>query len=260
VLRSGGCTGRRAVAATVAEGCVEQALVVKTAADSYAATAKAGGDPRRVGVLRMEGLARMCGNYLTGQTGPVGRAPRAGGLPVEIGVVIGIDTVLGRRDLPGEVPGHGIVPREVIARMVSDEAAKLRLLVIDEATGRLLHRAVDAYRPTPEQIAHIRAEYVHSVGPGSQVPAVRTDTDHVIEYPDGPTQIGNLIPDDRTWHNGHTRRQLSVAIDHTGAVFWTSVLGQSRSVTPYDYRVDPPADKRVDGATLEPPSAELPPF
>jgi hypothetical protein len=91
------------------------------------------------------------------------------------------------------------VPQEVIARMVAEEGAKLRLLVIDEETGRLLHRAHDAYRPTPAQIAQIRAEYVHSVGPGSQVLASRTDTDHAIEHPDGRTVIGNLIPNDRTW-------------------------------------------------------------
>ena len=94
------------------------------------------------------------------------------------------------------------------------------------------------YRPTPEQIAQVRAEYVHSVGPGRQVPAARTDTDHAIPHPDGPTRIGNLIPTDRTWHNGHTRQQLSVTIDDSGSVTWTSVLGQSRTVSPYDYRLE----------------------
>jgi hypothetical protein len=214
------------------------------------------GDDRRIGVLRAEGVARICGDYLTGTSSLGGSRPRSGGLPIEIGIVVGLDTALGRRDLPGEVPGQGIVPREVIAKMIADEGAKLRLLVIDETTGRLVHRAHDAYRPTPEQIAHVRAEYVHSVGPGSQVLAGRTDTDHAIAHPDGPTVIGNLIPNDRTWHGGHTKKQLSVTIDDNGSVNWISVLGQSRTVTPYDYRLEEP----VDDATEQPPDPEPPPF
>jgi hypothetical protein len=42
---------------------------------------------------------------------------------------------------------------------------------------------------------------------------------------------------------GHTRRQLSVTVDDTGTVTWTTVLGQTRTVTPYDYRTD---DARED--------------
>jgi hypothetical protein len=222
----------------VVDAPVEQALPVKHAADAYAATAKAAGDTRRIGVLRAEGLARICGDYLTGATTAAGTAPRAGGRPIEIGIVIGLDTALGRADLPGEVPGQGIVPREVVADMIARELLKLRLMVIDESTGRLVHRAVNAYRPTAEQIAQVRAEYVHSVGPGSHVLAARTDTDHAIPHPEGPTQIGNLLPNDRVWHDGHTRQQLSVTVDDRGSVTWTSVLGQSRTVHPYDYRMD----------------------
>ena len=236
--------GDEGMATVVVDAPVEDALTVKTAADAYAATAKTTGDPRRIGVLRAEGLARICGDYLTGTTtgtGTTAGAPRAGGRPIEIGIVVDLDTALGRADLPAEVPGHGIVPREVVAQMIVTELPKLRLMVTDN--GRLVHRAVDAYRPTPEQIAQVRAEYVFSVGPGSQVPATRTDTDHPTPWPQGPTVIGNLVPTDRTWHNGHTRRQLSVTVDDTGTVTWTSVLGQTRTVTPYDYRNgSPPAE------------------
>jgi hypothetical protein len=231
--------GEDGMATTVMEAPVEEALIVKTAADAYAATCKAAGDDRRIGVLRTEGLARICGDYLKGR--PATRtAPRTGGLPIEIGIVIDVETAFGRRELPPEVPGHGIVPREVVARMITEEQARLRLYVIDEGNGRLVHRSITGYRPTPAQIAQVRAQYVYSAGPGSQVLAARTDTDHVVPYPQGPTAIGNLIPNDRTWHNGHTLDQLSVSVDDSGVVEWTSVLGQSRRVMPYDYRMHVP--------------------
>jgi hypothetical protein len=60
--------------------------------------------------------------------------------------------------------------------MCGEEGTRLRLLVVDEDTGRLVYRATSAYRPTSEQIALVRAQYVFSVGPGSQVLAGQTDT------------------------------------------------------------------------------------
>jgi len=251
--------GEDGMAATVMDGPVEEALIVKSAADAYAATCKAGGDDRRSGVLRSEGLARICGDYLRGFSA-TGLPPRSGGLPIEIGIVVGVDTALGRRELPAEVPGLGIVPREVIVRMIDEERARLKLWVIDEGDGRLVHRAITGYRPTPEQIAQVRAQYVYSVGPGSQVLAGRTDTDHAVPYPDGPTAIGNLLPNDRTWHNGHTRQQLSVSVDDSGAVKWTSVLGQSRTVTPYDYGTHLTEPDVTESATDPTRDDDPPPF
>jgi hypothetical protein len=86
--------------------------------------------------------------------------------------------------------------------------------------------------------ARLQAWAAARVSDGGQVLAGRTDTDHAVPYPAGPTQVGNLLANDRTWHNGHARQQLSVTVDDSGAVKWTSVLGQSRTVTPYDYRTD----------------------
>jgi hypothetical protein len=55
--------------------------------------------------------------------------------------------------------------------------------------------------------------------------------------PVGPTAIGNLLPIDRPWHLGKTRGELSVTSDDGGHVYMTTVSGQTRTVTPYDYRM-----------------------
>jgi hypothetical protein len=101
-----------------------------------------------------------------------------------------------------------------------------------------MHRGVDSYRPTAEQVAQVRAAWVTSARPGSQVPAVRADTDHAIPHPEGPTSVDNLLPLDRTWHRAKTHTSLSVTINPDGSATWNTVLGQTRTVTPYDYRLD----------------------
>jgi hypothetical protein len=94
-----------------------------------------------------------------------------------------------------------------------------------------------AVRTSAAADGHRRQRRLFSVGPGSQILATRTDTDHVIAHPTGPTQIGNLIPLDRPWHITKTKRQLSVTIDDKASVHLTTVLGQTRTVTPYDHRM-----------------------
>lgn len=224
---------------------VEDGRIVKEAVDAYAISAKQTGDPRRVGVLRAEALAGWAADYLTGRTGSGGSAPRSGGRPIEIGIVVGLDTALGRDQLPGEVPGCGLVPRDVVAEMIATELPKLRLLVVDESTGRLAYRATDGYRPSSEQIAHVRAAWVTSAGPGSQVFATRCDIDHAIPHPEGPTSVDNLIPPDRTWHLGKTKGALSVTVDDDGSARWNTALGQTRTVTPYEY-LPPDEEPRTD--------------
>jgi len=41
---------------------------------------------------------------------------------------------------------------------------------------------------------------------------------------------------------------------------WTSVLGQSRTVNPYDYRLETPTEEAVETAAEQPSEDEPPPF
>jgi hypothetical protein len=230
--------GEDGMASIVTDQPVEDAMIVKAAVDAKAITMKQAGDTRAIGVLRAESLTQLCADYLTGcnTAGPV---PRSGGRPIEINVVVGLHTVLGLADLPGEVPAGGLVPREDIARMIATERARLRLLVVDDGDGpgrgRVVYRGHRSYRPTPEQVAYVRAAFPTSLGPASRVRADRCDVDHFTQWPDGATVETNLGPFDRPWHNRKTRGSLSVTVDDSGAVTVTTILGQSRVIDPYDY-------------------------
>src|SRR3954447_4603475 len=219
----------------VIHGPIEDSALVKTGVDACAAAAKQCGDDRPIGVIRAEAPTKWASDYLRGLAD--GHVPRSAGRPLEIAITLPLRSALGLDPLPGEVPGLGIVPREVIANLIRDELPKLRLMVIDDHTGRLLHRAETSYRPTPDQVAQVRATYVFSVGPGSTILATRCDIDHAVPHPTGPTQIGNLIPFDRPNHGHKTRGSLSVTVDDSDTVHVTSALGQTRTVHPYDYRM-----------------------
>src|SRR4051794_36932251 len=246
------------MASIVTDQPVEDAMIVKATVDAKAITAKQAGDPRPIGVLRSEALTKLCADALMG-TNPTGSAPRSGGRRIEISVVVGLRTALGLEDLPGEVPAAGIVPREDIARMIAEDQARLRLLVVDDGDGpgrgRVVYRGHQAYRPTPEQIAYVRAAYPTSLGPASGVRAERCDVDHFKEWPNGATIETNLGPFDRPWHIRKTRGSLTVTVDHNGAVTITTVLGQTRTLTPYDYsaHLDPPPPTSETSKAAEPP-------
>src|SRR5947209_1192471 len=81
---------------------IENATLIKTATDAYAATAKAAGDTRPIGVLRAEAPARWASEWLTGHAN--GHVPTAGGRPIEIGITLPLRTALSLDDVPGEVP------------------------------------------------------------------------------------------------------------------------------------------------------------
>src|SRR5947209_7340706 len=119
--------GEDGMASVVTDQPVEDAMIVKAAVDAKAITAKQSGDTRPIGVLRSEGLTQLCADYLAGRT-TADPAPRSGGRPIEINVVVGLRTALGLDDLPGEVPAAGLVPREDIARMIAADQVHLRLL------------------------------------------------------------------------------------------------------------------------------------
>ena len=208
------------------------ALEIQRAVDGYADAAKRGGDTRPLGVLRAEGLRVFAERYLSAPD-----APKTHSRPIEVHIAVSVETMLGLADHPGEIPGVGPVPAELIREMA--RTAKLRWLTIDGDNGRLLDYGPTSYRVPPAIAAAVAASYPLSAGPGSTVPAIRTDLDHVIPHPVGPTHPTNLVPLDRGWHRGKTHAGFTLTRNPDGTLDWTSPLGQHRRSYPFDYRLGP---------------------
>ena len=211
-------------------------LVCKSAYDHYALSRKKAGDPRPIGVLRAEAQRVFAEYYLSGQI--TGTLPTHHGRPVEIQVAVTPEALFGMDDTPAEIPGVGPVPIEVIRAMIHD--AKIRWLTISADDGRLLDRNPKSWRIPPDVQAFADTAYPTSVGPFSTVPAARCDGEHLIAHPDGPTDTTNIAPMDRGWHRPKTHTDaMTVKRRPDGRIEWTTPLGQTVIVDPYDYRLGP---------------------
>ena len=211
-------------------------MIVRKAVDHYAFSKKKAGDPRPIGVLRAESLRLFAEAYLSGQL--TGTVPTHHGRPIEIGIVATPEALLGLADTPAEIPGVGPVPIEAVREIVND--ARLRWLTISGDDGRLLDRNPKAWRIPARVHAFADTAYPTSVGPCSTVPAERCDGEHLIRYPDGPTNEENVVPMDRGWHRPKTHTpDMHVKRRPDGRIEWTTPLGQTIIIDPYDYRLGP---------------------
>jgi hypothetical protein len=174
--------------------------------------------------------------YLTGQL--TGTVPTHQGRPVEVHVAVTPDALLGMTDTPAEIPGVGPVPIDVVRAMIRD--AKIRWLTVSADNGRLLDRNPTTWRIPTDVHAFANTAYPTSVGPHSTVPAERCDGEHLLAHPDGPTDITNIAPMDRGWHVPKTHvTGMRVKRRPDGRIEWTTPLGQTIIIDPYDYRLGP---------------------
>src|SRR6266545_4471534 len=90
---------------------VEQGVAAWVNLDQTARTAKAHGDPRTLGQLRADTLVQR----LTGQA-------TAAAIPVEVGLTMTADSLLGTDTTPAQIVGHGPIPVDLALDMVGRAA------------------------------------------------------------------------------------------------------------------------------------------
>ena len=55
----------------------------------------------------------------------------------------------------------------------------------------------------------------------------------------GLTEPDNLAPTDRSWHRAKTHAGFTARMNPDRSITWTTSLGQTHTVQPYDYRLGP---------------------
>ena len=178
--------------------------------------------------------------------------------------VIGLDSLIGNTDVPGEISTFGAVPATVVRRMAQGRVI-LRRLVVDEH-GRLLDAeltvtlpagtpldgAVDelltapyrthpldygstVYRLPADLDRHIVLRDRTCTVPGCGQPALRCDGEHAIPWPNGATSEDNCGAMCRWHHRLKTHAGWTIERLADGSVRWTSPEGLSRRRRPFDY-------------------------
>lgn len=124
--------------------------------------------------------------------------------------------------VPGVVddPRHGVLVPQAVAALLSNPATVLRLARLDPDGS--ITQDPTAYRPSAATRRRVRARDGSCRFPGCATPAARTDTDHVVPHPHGPTAHTNLISLCRTHHLFKHHGGWTPALAPDGTVTWTA--------------------------------------
>lgn len=108
---------------------------------------------------------------LTGRHGP----------PVRVHVTVGLGTLLGLDERPGELAGFGPVGADVARRLAAD--GTWRRLLVDEPSGTVVDVGTTRYVPPADMVELVRERNRTCVIPTCGMPARRCQTDHTVPFP-----------------------------------------------------------------------------
>lgn len=161
--------------------------------------------------------------WLSGGEGGL-RLATTQGRRAQIHVTVPFSTLIGIDEEPGELTGYGPISASVARRLASDGV--WRRLLTDPATGRLLDYGTATYEPPADLRDFVIARDRTCVFPGCQQPAHRTQLDHTVRYPDGPTAAHNLGSSCGPHHDLKTRRGWCMQQADPGRFIWTTPAGK----------------------------------
>jgi hypothetical protein len=149
----------------------------------------------------------------------------------QINVTIPIDSLAGLSDTPGTLSGYGVLPADQVRRLAAGDT-RWRHILTDRATGAVLDVGTWSYRPPTALDRHVRTRDVTCRFPGCEVPARECDLDHLIPFPQGPTNAANLHALCRRHHQLKHDDHWTVEPLPNSGLRWTSPLGTTRDTWP----------------------------
>lgn len=133
-----------------------------------------------------------------------------------------------------EVPTLGSILPATVVDLLSDPDVTLRVAWSDPVTGAIRAQDPTSYRPCAALTRQVRSRDGTCRFPGCAQPARRTQLDHVIPAPAGPTEAANLMclctSHHRFKHHGGWRVELTPG----GICCWTAPDGRTHTTWPFD--------------------------
>lgn len=177
---------------------------------------------REHGTRMARRLVDLCAAALAGNTPDGG----SGGRPARPLVVatIGLDALLDADRTPGWLlhtlaGGRMKVSAAALRRLVDERGADLRGVVLDDC-GQVVGVGKTTEVPPAWLRQAIWARDLAVSDPDGATPVRRADLDHVTAWPDGPTDVANLQPVGRGWHNRKTSKAWTVTRTGDGTTVW----------------------------------------
>lgn len=175
-----------------------------------------------------------------------------GRVPVEMQVIVPVETLLGLAENPGEIPGLGPIPADVVRQMSEEPLCTWRQILTRRDSGELVDVS-DRRFPSAALARKVRARNTTCTLPGCDQPAVSADIDHSVSWGDGgKTREGNLAPVCRRHHRmmGRRKRRPSPMNESRrpagwqmqqgapGHITWTTPTGAQHHTHPDNYTAE----------------------
>lgn len=137
---------------------------------------------------------------------------------------IGLDALLDRNRTPGWLlhtlaGGRMKMSATALQQLVDDRGADIRGIVLDDC-GQIVGVGRTTRIPPQWLRQAIWARDTAVRDPDGSTPIRRADLDHITRWPDGATDVSNLHPIGRGWHNHKTSRSWTVTRQHDGTTTW----------------------------------------
>ena len=146
-------------------------------------------------------------------------------LPVTIGVVVSVQSLLGVTETPGQLMDRSAsVPADII-RGLAQQPGTLFYRLLTDPRGNLLDATEMGRFPSAKLGAAIKFRDGVCANPGCTVPAIRCDLDHLIPVPAGPTTAENLSAECRHEHRAKTHGGHRCTRTGPHSTEWTTPTG-----------------------------------
>ena len=136
------------------------------------------------------------------------------------------------------VPGHAdaarvgaLLPADLTA-LLADPDTRIRVVGSDPSTGTISTDSTDAYRPGRTVARRVRRRDGTCRFPGCGALVDRTQLDHVTPYPQGRTEVTNLVCLCTTHHGFKHHAGWRLTMTPDGECTWTAPTGRTHTTRP----------------------------
>ncbi len=167
---------------------------------------------------------------------PGGGHPRP--LPVTIGIIVTAPSLFGFSNTPGQLMDRSAPVIADRVRELAQQKGTLFYRLLTDDNGNLLDVTELGRFPSRKLANAVKFRDGTCTGPTCTVPATRSDLDHIIPVPDGPTTAENLDDKCRNDHRAKTHGGHHTARTGPHTTKWTTPTGHTYTHTDMPFPVE----------------------